>query len=317
MTQFPQLTGFKSGPGIVRIIGHRGARGMMPENTIEGFEFTLKIGVDVLEFDVLLTQDLEPVVTHNLRLSPAGTRDPDGNWLIGDAPEIADLTLDQIRDFDVGGVNGRTVYGRLFPDQAFLRDVRIPTLSELFELVRRVRGRGPYLLLEMKSAIGANRADIVEKVVTEIRNADLADRTILHSFDWQILEECYLVAPEMPRSFLSQLPENDIDPGEDSSADVAPDFATLGKSIPQAVADAGGQMWCPHHRDVAPADVDEAHQLGLIVSSWTVNETEDINRIIDAGVDGIVTDFPGRAQHILLERGLSWCEDLQPDWAAE
>ena len=72
------------------------------------------------------------------------------------------------------------------------------------------------------------------------------------------------------------------------------------------VADAGGQLWCPNVEDVTPELVAEARRLDLIVLAWTVNETGDIDRMIEAGVDGIVTDYPGRAQHRLRLRGARW-----------
>ena len=82
MKDFPQLKGFKGSPGLVRLIGHRGARGLMPENTIEGFEFTLDMGVTALEFDVLVSKDNVPVITHDKYLSGASTRENKGKWLI-------------------------------------------------------------------------------------------------------------------------------------------------------------------------------------------------------------------------------------------
>jgi len=121
---------------------------------------------------------------------------------------------------------------------------------------------------------------------------------------------CGRIAPDMPRSFLTIMPKNADDPGEDSSKSVAPDFAKLGMPVPQAVVEAGGQMWCPHYLDVTTEAVAQAHALGLLVSTWTVNEVDDLHRMIDAGVDGIVTDYPGRAQRVLLERGLVWDEDV-------
>ncbi|SLN46542.1 putative glycerophosphoryl diester phosphodiesterase 1 [Pseudoruegeria aquimaris] len=311
MTEFPQLDGFRGAPGVVRLIGHRGARGVMPENTMEGFAFTLKIGVRAMEFDVVMTRDRIPVITHNHHLLNAATRDAEGNWLTGPEPKVSKLTLAELRQFDVGGLDGRTVYGRRFPDQAFMTGLRIPRLADLLEFARRPEGSGLLLLLEMKSepaAPGAkgDRLSIVHEVVREVRDAGLQERTILHSFDWSVLEECARVAPEMPRSYLSQLPENTDDPGEDSQKSVAPDFDALGVSIPRAVARAGGRMWCPYFKDVTADLVAEAHGLGLLVAAWTANEPEDIEAMIDAGVDGIITDYPGRAQRILLSRGLRW-----------
>lgn len=314
MTQFPQLDGFRGAPGCVRIIGHRGARGVMPENTIEGFEFTLKIGVRALEFDVVLTRDQIPVITHNHHLLNATTRGNDGAWLTGEELKVSNLTLSQLKQLDVGGADGNTVYGQRFPDQVFMSGVRVPALNELFSLATRPEGQDLLFLLEMKSdpsVIGDKDANaaVVSKVVSEVRGRGLEDRTILHSFDWNLLEESARIAPDIPRSYLSELPDN-LDPlGEDSSKEVAPDFTSLGVSIPKAVSDAGGKLWCPYYLDVTPELVAEAHDLGLIVCSWTANDVEDIHRMIDAGVDGIITDYPGRVQRILLARDMTWDAD--------
>ena len=308
MTGFPQLDGFRRAPGVVRLIGHRGARGVMPENTMEGFAFTLKIGVRAMEFDVVLTRERTPVITHNHHLLNAATRGRDGNWLTGDELKVSELSLDEIKQLDVGGLDGRTIYGQRFPDQVFLSGVRVPRLVELLDLAVQPEGRDLLLLLEMKSEASQcqDRVAIVREVVREVRSRGLESRTILHSFDWSILEECARIAPEMPRSYLSQRPENADDPGEDSQKSVAPDFDALGTSIPRAVADAGGKLWCPYFMDVTADLVAEAQGLGLLVLAWTANEVDDINAMIDAGVDGIITDYPGRAQRILLSRGLTW-----------
>ncbi len=311
MTDYPQLDGFRGGPGIVRLIGHRGARGVMPENTMEGFEFALNAGVRAMEFDVVLTREKTPVITHNHHLLNAATRGDDGNWLRGDELKVAELSLSEIKKLDVGGLDGRTIYGKRFPDQVFMSDVRVPRLEELLDFAAQPEGKDLLLLLEMKSEpsnTGERRGctTIVDAVVEAVRTKGLEHRTILHSFDWSVLEECARVAPEIPRSYLSQMPENEDEPGEDSQKSVSPDFHALGTSIPQAVAAAGGKLWCPYFMDVTPDRVAEAHELGLLVSTWTVNETDEINAMIDAGVDGIITDYPGRAQRILLGRGLVW-----------
>lgn len=317
MTAYPQLQGFRSGPGLIRLVGHRGARGVMPENTLEGFRFTHGAGVAALEFDVVLTRDGVPVITHNHHLLNAATRSADGAWLAGEELKVSELPLSELQQFDVGGLDGSTVYGKRFPDQVFLSDVRVPRLADLLDLALEPQGRDLLFLLEMKSepasaGKGSGAKEIVAKVVKEVRGRGLEGQTVLHSFDWDLLEECRRAAPEMPRSFLSQMPENADDPGEDSAKSVAPDFKALGVSVPRAVADAGGQMWCPYFMDVTPELVAEAHDLGLLVSAWTANEPDDINRMIDAGVDGIVTDYPGRAQRILLGRGLTWRDDIRP-----
>lgn len=311
MTQFPQLDGFRGGPGLIRLIGHRGARGVMPENTIEGFAFTLDIGVRALEFDVVLTRDRVPVITHNHHLANSATRGCDGKWLTGPEPKVAALTLEEIRGYDVGGLDGHSIYGQRFPDQAFLSGLRVPCLSELLDLACQPDHSDLSLLLELKSDPEVRddtteRREVVAAVVAEVRARGLEPRTVLHSFDWDLLDECRAQAPDMPTSYLSQLPENSDDPGEDSSKAVGPDYRALQVSVPRAVRDAGGQMWCPYYLDVTRDLVEEAHALGLLVSVWTVNEHDDIERMIDAGVDGIVSDYPGRVQRHLLNRDLHW-----------
>jgi len=309
--QYPQLAGFAGGNGVIRLIGHRGARGVMPENTLAGFRFIFAIGVQALEFDVVMTRDKVPVVTHNHQLSAAATRAPDGAWLSGREPDVASLSYAELSAFDVGGLDGQTVYGQQFPDQAFLNGETIPRLSDLLALTQRPENANVHLMLELKSDPGDRnnpqaRRDLVAATVADVRAHAMQDRTVLHSFDWPLLGECQKLAPDMPTSFLSQRPVAHEDSSEEISAHSGPDFRAMTTSVPQAVIDLGGQMWCPHFSDLTGADVAAAHALGLLVATWTVNTPQDIDRMIGFGVDGIVTDYPGRVQRQLLNHGLIW-----------
>lgn len=304
MTGFPQVDAYRGGAGLIRVIGHRGARGVMPENTLEGFRFTFDIGVDVLEFDVVMSSDGVPVITHNHALLPSAVRDGQGAWLQREDIKVADLTLKELRDLDVGGLDSRSDYGRRFPDQAFLSGAVMPTLAELCALVQEPQYAHVSLLLELKTDlsdpdIDALRSAQVAAVVDVVRAHGLTGRTALHSFDWALLDECRRQAPEMPTSYLSEAPR-----GEGGSCQ--PDGVTKAGNLPEVVAKAGGQMWCPWFEDVTPELLDEARALSLPVVVWTVNEVDDIVAMIEAGVDGIVTDYPGRVQRLLLERGLGW-----------
>lgn len=311
MNSFPALSGFRSEVGLVRLIGHRGARGVMPENTMAGFGFTLGAGVRALEFDVVLTGDGIPVVTHNHRLSSSATRTPDGQWMTGVEPKVSSLTYEEIATLDVGGLDGKTAYGKQFPDQAFINGLRVPRLAELLTLCAQQGNVDVSLLLELKSDPELKddpeeRAKLVAAVVADVRSYGLTQRTVLHSFDWALLDECRRHAPELPTSYLSELPANGDATGEGSSKSVGPDYGTMTGSLPEAVKAAGGQMWCPVYKDVTADLVAEAHGLGLLVATWTVNAQADIEAMIDAGVDGLVTDYPGRVQHCLLSRKLHW-----------
>ena len=305
MIDFPQLKGFRGSPGLVRLIGHRGARGLMPENTIEGFNFTLDMGVTALEFDVLLSKDNVPIITHDTNLSEASTRNGKGKWLRKSGPNISELTLTELKQFDVGGLDQNSSYGKCFPEQKFLSGVRIPTLSELLDLACLPENQNLYLLLEIKSEPALSKANVVSQIVREIRKKKIGTRTVLHSFDWDLLKECLKEAPEIPRSFLSELPENSKDSVNGNSENISPDFYSFNISIPKTIANLNGQIWCPNFKDLTYDLVREAHDLGLLVCTWTVNEIEDIENSIDIGVDGIVTDYPNRAQKILKSRGMS------------
>jgi len=307
---FTQLDAFSGGDGLVRIIGHRGARGIMPENTLIGFEWTLGMGIGALEFDVVLTKDDVPVIVHNHHLTASTTRDIDGNWLAGKEPSVSELTYEEISAFDVGGIDIGAAYGQRFPDQAFLNKIRVPRLADLLELVTKPKFSKAALMLEIKSDPDTSRPEFtrsntVEKVVSAVRHAGLAHRTILHSFDWQMLTECQRQAPDMPSSFLTQLPENDDDIGEESPHAFSAKLRGA-RSVPDLVAQAGGNIWCPYIKDLDVIDIKRAKELGLLVVTWTANELGDINNAIELGVDGIVSDYPGRVQHALLRSGKRW-----------
>lgn len=305
MRHFGQLDGFRAEAALPRISGHRGARGVLPENTLEGFAFCQQIGAASIEFDVVMTKDGVPVVVHNHTLDGALARGADGAWLPNPGPRVADMTLSEVQSCDIGTANRQTEYGRRFADQATLPFARPPSLAEVLAFVAKPENSGLSLLLEMKTDPDASdlvqaREEMVAAVVKEVRAAALTERTVLHSFDWDLLDVARRQAPEMPTSYLSYMPKGL--PGEAADRTVMPAWSDIPASVPELVVAAGGQMWCPHFLDVTEELVAEAHALGLVVGTWTVNEVTDINRMIDCGVDCIVTDYPGRVQDCLLRR---------------
>ncbi len=313
---FPQVEAFRGGNNLIRVVGHRGARGVLPENSMIGFDFSLSIGVPLLEFDVVLTADDVPVITHNHRLHASSFRDTNGLFLSGEEPKVSSLTFEQIQQFDIGRLDGHSAYGQRFPDQAQLDGVRVPRLIDLLDLVAEQKYGDAYLMLELKSDPdlahdALYRENFVKRVLQEVRAKGLSTRAVLHSFDWNLLEECQRQAPDMPSSYLTQLPENEDDVGEDSSKAVCPDFRGRRDEIPLLVKQAGGSLWCPYYADVTAENVALAKELGLCVAVWTVNEHEEISRMIDLRVDAIVSDYPGRVQRHLSDLGMGWHVDNQ------
>ena len=311
MSRPTQVQAFSGNETTIRVVGHRGARGIRPENSMIGFDFALSTGVNLLEFDVLLSRDAVPVITHNHEFHGSAVRGADGAFLNGVHPRVASLTMAEIERLDIGRLNGATEYGRRFPDQAQMDGVRVPRLSELLNLVSQEKYDDACLMLELKSdpdlaRDGEGHARIVTAVCAELRDAGMMGRTLLHSFDWALLAECRRQAPDMPLSFLTQLDENEHDIGEDSALLVTPDFSNPDISVPDEVYKAGGSLWCPHFTELGADDLARARALGLTIAVWTVNEPDDIEAMIDLRVDAIVTDYPGRVQQLLTERGFRW-----------
>ncbi|KEJ88954.1 glycerophosphodiester phosphodiesterase [Sulfitobacter donghicola] len=313
------LAQLRKADGIIRLHGHRGARGIWPENTIFGFKGTFDLGVQVVELDVLLSQDNIAVITHNPTLMPATTRDQAGVW-ISEAPQkVSDLPYAKLRQFDIGGTKPDSDYASSFPEQSFLFGQSIPTLDELAKLVQTEPYKDTWLNIEIKSipihaGLTPEPELLARKVIEVVQNNALSDRVILQSFDWRVLEHVKRLAPDLPRSHLSYMErscpkmETNIYPGSPWMAGAETHRAD--SDLCDVIADAGGHLWAPHHSDVVAEEVARAQAHGLIVNAWTVNTIAEIDHVIDAGVDGIITDYPGRVQKRLIERGYHWREDF-------
>ncbi len=311
----PTFDQLRRGSGHIHIHGHRGARGIMPENTMEGFRFTLDIGIRIIELDVLLTSDGTPVLTHNPHLMPYSTRTEDGAWLAGEGPLVLETPFADLSRFDVGGLRPGSDYGARYPDQAFMHGLKIPPFDALCALINEAGNEDVWLNIEIKSDPRFPQKTppvplFVERVLQVIFDHGLDNRIILQSFDWRILHECARQAADIPRSYLTYLPKPDapmaVNIHEGSPWMDGISLAAHGNSLPALIAADGGRVWSPYFQDLNATDLSAAQENDLVVNVWTVNETADIDHMIDLGVDGIITDYPGRAQRRLLERGLTW-----------
>ena len=315
MSGLDRLSALRAQPGVIRLHGHRGARGVMPENTMAGFRYTLECGVNALEFDVQFARDGLPVVTHNPRLMPDMTRDATGRWLNEASDAVYQMTLAQVQSYDMGGLQEGTPYAALYPDQAFLTGQKIPTLAQLASLMSQADHSDVWLNLEIKTSplhpeYSPPIPALVTSVLEVLKTHNLAGRTIVQSFDWRVLREVATQAPDSVRSFLSDLPAT-ATPAEENIYENSPwmdgyAMADYQNSLPRLIAAAGGQVWSPYFADLTKSDLAEARALGLIVNVWTVNTVQDMDAVIALGVDGIITDYPGRAQRRLLAHGLHW-----------
>lgn len=315
MRRAPSFDELRSGPGHIHIHGHRGARGILPENTLDGFRFTLDIGIRIIELDILMTSDGTPVVTHNPSLMSYSTRSEDGTWVNGNGPRVYESTYAELSKYDVGGLRPGTDYAGRYPDQAFMTGLAIPRFDAVCELISEPDNRDAWLNVEIKSdphhpenTPPAKR--YVAQVLEVVFEKEISDRIILQSFDWRILHECARQAPAIPRSYLTYAPKPNppmaVNIYEGSPWIDGLNLIGHDNSIPALISADGGHIWSPFHEDLNADDLAVARDHNLAVNVWTVNEPSDIDRMIDLNVDGIITDYPGRVQRQLLERGLTW-----------
>lgn len=288
--------------------GHRGARGLAPENTIPGFETALRIGVTTLELDTAMTKDGVLVVSHDSHLNPEHTRGPDGEFLKSQGPAIRALTFDELQRYDVGRIQPGTAYAARFPMQRGADGVRIPKLTEVFDLVTRNGADHIRFNIETKltPTSGTDTPDpetFAAALAKAIRDAGLTARASVQSFDWRTLAVMKRVAPEIERVCLTI-----ESPGEDNIQRGRPgpspwtaglDIDEHGGSVPRLVKAANCAVWSPYFRNLTATLVNEAHDLGLKVIPWTVNEMADLELIYQTGIDGIISDYPDRARAAL------------------
>ena len=288
--------------------GHRGARGLMPENTLPAFQKALDLGVDTLECDMAITRDGVVVVHHDLHLNPDTTRGPDGQWLAARGPAIAELTYAELQRYDVGRLKPGTEYAKTFPEQQAVDGTRVPRLADLFELVRksgntRVGFDCETKVSPLEPTATLPPAEFTRRVIAEIRLAGMQARTTVQSFDWRTLQQVQTEAPEIRTMYLSSPRTLARAPDGGPSPWLAGfDADQHGGSVPRAVHAAGGRLWAPNQTYLTPALRNEARALGIAVIPWTVNDPAMINKLLDMQVDGLISDRPDLVQAELRKR---------------
>jgi len=260
--------------------GHRGARGHAPENTLPGFERALAIGVTTLELDVGVTRDGVVVIHHDRRLNSDITRGPDGRWIASPAgPLVSELTFEELQRYDVGRIRPGSEYAQRFPRQQPIDGTRIPKLSELLD-----RNRLGTVRFNIETKISPETPGdtlppepFARALIAEIRKAGVAKRSMIQSFDWRTLKVVEQEAPEIATAYLTGTKNSD----------------------PQQVHAAGGRIWSPDFQQLSRENVAAARRLGMKIIPWTVNEPADIRRVLELGVDGIISDYPERVRAAL------------------
>ena len=262
----------------VDLQGHRGARGLAPENTLPGFMQALAIGVSTLELDTGVTRDGVVVIHHDRSLNPDIARGPDGKWIEPPGPAIAELAFAELQRYDVGRIRPGSEYARRFAHQKPVDGARIPRLSDLF-----AKASGSVRFnIETKIAPEAPAEPFARALIAELRRARVEPRTTIQSFDWRTLKVVEREAPEIATSYLTGAKDSE----------------------PAKVHAAGGRIWSPDFQALSAQRLAAARALRLKVIAWTVNEPADIARALDMKLDGIISDYPDRVRAEMRARGL-------------
>jgi glycerophosphoryl diester phosphodiesterase len=266
------------------IQGHRGARALFPENTLEGFCATASLGVTAFELDVGMTADGVVIVHHDPALNPDTARDDRGNW-VEPGRLIHRMTFADLQRCDVGRLRPGSRTAALFPDQKPSDGARIPTLEAVLRALP-----GASFTVEIKTHPPRPDDTAPPDVLTDaaLKIIDIVGaggRVVIESFDWRVPRHVRRTRPDLRQAWLT-----------------APSMTNAGwwdveplTSVPASVAREGGPIWAPLHTSLTEHDVRMAHALGLLVLPWTVNAPDEMQRLIAWGVDGLISDRPDLA----------------------
>jgi glycerophosphoryl diester phosphodiesterase len=289
------------GSCVPAIHGHRGARGLYPENSLVAIEAGIEAGCDAIEVDLCVTADNHLVIHHDPILSPKLVRDNDNQW-VTETIRIRDLNLAQLKTYDVGRIDPKTEYGEVFRTQAAVDGTTIPTLDEFVELVNKL-GAPIVYNLELKSTPYDPKAtppvdEYIRLVIAALDKHKITERVFLQSFDWRLVIAAKTAIPALKIGFITdQQPDgNPISPisGSPSPWTDFQDVADYDNHLPAMIKALGGDVWSSNQLDLTENSIHSSHELGLEVYAWTVNSTTDMKRMIDFGVDVITTDYPDR-----------------------
>jgi len=267
--------------------GHRGARGLVPENTIPSFRRALELGVTTLEMDVVLAADGTVVVSHEPWMMREKCRAPDGTLIpAGDSRShnVYDMAYDRVAAYDCGRTLGD------FPEQEAVSapKPRLRDVVEMAEAYAADHERGPvFYNVEIKSrpdwegTFQPEPGPYTRQVLAAVRAAGVAPRTTIQSFDPRILEAAHRQSDGVRLAFLV---------GESGDEGMEKNLGRLSFAP---------DVYSPSAALVDEALVTAVHDRGLQLVPWTVNDSAAMRRLIRLGVDGLITDYPDRARTVL------------------
>ncbi len=271
------------------IHGHRGCRGLLPENTIPAFLKATELGCDFLELDVVLSKDGQVVISHEPWMDHLICLTPDGDPIALEDERrhnLYSMTVAEIQRYDCGSIEHPD-----FPDQDQRKTYK-PTLRELLELVDEhalLSGVAPPSFnIEIKSdpalygTFQPQPVPFAHAVIETIDSLGLAERCIIQSFDPAVLEAVHAERDDLPLALLVENATN------------------LNTALSQLTFKP--TIFSPHFSMADSTLLSALRQKEIDLVVWTVNEATDIKRMLDLGVDGIISDYPDRVISLMEDQ---------------
>ncbi len=269
----------------VLVQGHRGARGVLPENTMEAFSYALQVGSDFIELDVGVTKDDVVVVSHDPVLNNEICLDPKGNRIRSNIL-IRETLFAELQKYDCG-----TLKNARFPKQKPVPGAKIPSLEEVFAWINSLEAPAAKRVqfnIETKSVpshpeLTPSPKKFAKLLYSLIKKYNLENRVIVQSFDHRTLVEMRKLSKKIRMSAL---------------------FGGNLLSYSKIAKGLGAVYVSPNLHWVTKPIVEDIHKAGLKVSPWTANTVEDWTRLVSIGVDSIITDYPKDLIEFLKSNGL-------------
>ncbi len=311
---------------LPKIHGHRGCRGTHPENTLPAIQHALANAADGVEVDLCVTRDDIIVLHHDLHLNPDITRDASGQWIENEHDDeqelklevvlergqefgikfqneiakmldqripIRELSLAELQQYNIGQLKPDSQYAKKFPEQISIDNAHIPTLDECANLFCQYANRKTILNLEIKKhpnfpTLTPATNKYINLLLKKLNQLKIPSAQILiQSFDWnlitQLTKQITTHKLNYKTGFTKSFPYNltDIQKTKTISA----------------------QVFSCNYRWLTKSHVEKAHDLGLEIYVWTVNEKRDMEKMAEWGVDVITTDYPQRCRRVFYGEG--------------
>ncbi|AOP32692.1 glycerophosphodiester phosphodiesterase [Leptospira tipperaryensis] len=286
--------------GNLDLQGHRGARGLKPENTWPAFEEAIRQGMTTLELDTVLTKDKKIIIHHDSETNPVICQKKDGTEILSQS--LYELTLAELKQLDCG-----TKKNPKYPEQTPVPGTELITIEEFFSLVAKSEKQFPQkakLKFNIETKFpNDDKAQLptgiaeehVNLLVQAVDKAKVTDRTTIQSFYLPALPIVKEKNPKIKTSALFSLTYF-------QGAMMTFGFGnSTRKNVLEKALEVKADIISPYFLYVTNEFVQEAHSHKIAVIPWTVNERAEMRRLIQAGVDGIITDYPDRLKQTLIQ----------------